>query len=68
MPTYRTEAKALLEDRDRVAAELVPTTVRWNRLCASRAEPSEIRSLTTEIAALNERLRQIDTALLALEV
>lgn len=67
MPAYRIEAKALLEDRDRVAAELVPTTARWNRARANRADPGEIRFLNTEIAALNERLRQIDAALAAFE-
>ena len=67
MPAYRIEAKVLLDDRDRIAKELATVTVSWNRARASGSGPSEIRTLNTEIAALNERLNQIDAALAAFE-
>jgi|GEM_PF-7025375 len=67
MPAYRIEAKALLDDRDRIAKGLASVTVTWNKARASGSGPSEIRTLNTEIAALSERLKQIDAALAAFE-
>lgn len=61
----RSEAKALIERSGRAATELASVMGRWREACARGASPSDIRSLNTEIAALTERLKQLDAAALA---
>lgn len=54
------EIDALIDDRDRIAAELASATMQWNELRAKGSGPSDIRVLSVRIAALNQRLLDIN--------